>query len=131
MIVLDASAAVELLLATANGDRVAERIADPAASIHVPHLLSVEVAQVLRRLVAAGTVSRSRAAGALDDLADLDAERYPHEPFLPRMFALRDNLTAYDAAYVALAEALAAPLVTFDGRLAGAPGHRAAVQLLA
>ena len=130
MIVLDASAAVELLLATANGDRVVERIADPAASIHVPHLLSVEVAQVLRRLVAAGTVSRARAAGALDDLADLDAERYPHEPFLPRMFALRDNLTAYDAAYVALAEVLAAPLVTFDGRLAGAPGHRATVQLL-
>ena len=131
MIVLDASAAVELLLATANGDRVVERIADPAASIHVPHLLSVEVAQVLRRLVAAGTVSRARAAGALDDLADLDAERYPHEPFLPRMFALRDNLTAYDAAYVALAEVLAAPLMTFDGRLAGAPGHRATVQLLA
>lgn len=130
MIVLDASAAVELLLATANGDRVVERIADPAASIHVPHLLSVEVAQVLRRLAVAGTVSRARAAGALDDLADLDAERYPHEPFLPRMFALRDNLTAYDAAYVALAEVLAAPLVTFDGRLAGAPGHRATVQLL-
>ena len=131
MIVLDASAAVELLLATANGDRVVERIADPATSMHVPHLLSVEVAQVLRRLVAAGTVSRARAAGALDDLADFDAERYPHEPFLPRMFALRDNLTAYDAAYVALAEVLAAPLVTFDGRLAGAPGHRATVQLLA
>lgn len=131
MIVLDASAAVELLLATANGDRIVERIADPAATIHVPHLLSVEVAEVLRRLVAAGTVSRARAGGALDDLADLDAERYPHEPFLPRMFALRDNLTAYDAAYVALAEVLAAPLVTFDGRLAGAPGHRATVQLLA
>ena len=129
MIVLDASAAVELLLGTDAGSRVADRIADPAESIHAPHLLAVEVAQVMRRLVAAGDVGAARAAAALDDLADLDAERYPHEPFLPRMFALRENLTAYDAAYVALAEALDAPLLTFDRRVAAAPGHRASVEL--
>ena len=130
MIVLDASAAVELLLATPAGDEVADRVVDPAETIHVPHLLSVEVAQVLRRLVGAGEVAPRRAAEALGDLGDLDAERYPHEPFLARMFALRGNLTAYDAVYVALAEALAAPLVTFDRRLSNAPGNRATVELL-
>ena len=130
MIVLDASAAVELVLATGNGDLVVGRIADPAVSIHAPHLLSIEVAQVMRRLVAAGEVAAPRAAGALDDLADLDIERYAHEPFLPRIFALRANVSAYDAAYLALAEVLDAPWVTFDRRLAGAPGHRATVELL-
>lgn len=130
MIVLDASAAVELLLGTDDGALVADRIDDPAETIQVPHLLSIEVAQVLRRLVAAGDIRPNRAVDALDDLADLDAERYPHEPFLVRMFALRANLTAYDAAYVALAEALDAPLVTFDQRLARAPGNRATVELL-
>ena len=130
MIVLDASAAVELLIGTGNGDLVADRIADPAESLHVPHLLAVEVAQVLRRLVAVGELRPGRAVDALDDLADLDAERYPHEPFLTRIFALRANLTAYDAAYVALAETLDAPVVTFDCRLAGAPGNRATVELL-
>jgi predicted nucleic acid-binding protein len=130
VIVLDASAAVELLLGTDDGALVADRIDDPAETIQVPHLLSIEVAQVLRRLVAAGDIRPNRAVDALDDLADLDAERYPHEPFLVRMFALRANLTAYDAAYVALAEALDAPLVTFDQRLARAPGNRATVELL-
>jgi predicted nucleic acid-binding protein len=130
VIVLDASAAVELLLGTDEGALVADRIDDPAETIQVPHLLSVEVAQVLRRLVAAGDIRPNRAVDALDDLADLDAGRFPHEPFLVRMFALRANLTAYDAAYVALAEALDAPLVTFDQRLARAPGNRATVELL-
>jgi predicted nucleic acid-binding protein len=131
VIVLDASAAVEMLLATEQGQQVADRLADPAESVHVPHLLAVEVAQVLRRLVASGDVTSQRAAGALEDLADLDAERYAHEPFLDRMFALRANLTAYDAAYVVLAEVLDAPLVTFDRRIAAAPGHRATVDPLA
>jgi len=131
VIVLDASAAVELLIGTGNGDLVADRIADPAESLHIPHLLAVEVAQVLRRLVVAGDLRPGRAVAALDDLADLDAERYPHEPFLTRIFALRANLTAYDAAYVALAETLDAPVVTFDRRLASARGTEATVELLA
>jgi predicted nucleic acid-binding protein len=130
VIVLDASAAVEMLLATEWGERVLDRVGDPAETIHVPHLLAVEVAQVLRRLVTAGDVSAPRAAAALEDLADLDADRYAHEPFLARMHALRANLTAYDAAYVALAEVLDAPLVSFDRRLAAAPGHRATIVLL-
>lgn len=130
MIVLDASAAVELLLGTSSGELVADRIAHPAESLHVPHLLSVEVTQVMRRLVASGEVRPRRAVAALDDLSDLDAVRYSHEPFLPRMFALRSNLTAYDAAYVALAEVLDVSLVTFDRHLANAPGNVATVELL-
>ena len=67
---------------------------------------------------------------ALDDLCALDLERYPHEPMLDRIWQLRENVTAYDAAYIALAEALGAPLLTFDAQLAGAPGHTAQVELL-
>ena len=87
MIVLDASAAVELLIGTGNGDLVADRIVDPAESLHIPHLLAVEVAQVLRRLVGTGELRPGRAVDALDDLTDLDADRYPHEPFLTRILA--------------------------------------------
>jgi predicted nucleic acid-binding protein len=130
VIVLDASAAVELLLGTDRGALVAARIADPSESLHAPHLLGIEVTQVMRRLVASGQVYAGRAAEALDDLADLDVEHYPHEPFLARLLALRDNLTAYDAVYVALAEVLGAPLVTFDARLEHAPVHVATVDVL-
>lgn len=130
MIVLDASAVVELLLVTEAGRTVAQRISDPTESLHAPHLLSVEVAQVLRRLHTSGDLSAPRARQALEDLADLGIEHYSHEPFLDRMWALRANLTAYDAAYVALAEALDAPLMTLDARLAEAPGNRATFQLL-
>ena len=130
MIVLDASAVVELLLVTEVGRTVAHRISDPAESLHAPHLLSVEVAQVLRRLHRSGDLSTSRARQALEDLADLGIEHYSHEPFLDRMWALRSNLTAYDAAYVTIAEALDAPLLTLDARLAAAPGNRATFELL-
>ncbi len=130
MIVLDASAVVELLLGTTAGQTVARRIADPDESLHAPHLLSVEVAQVLRRLAASGQLTTRRGREAMDDLADLPIERYDHESLLARMWALRANLTAYDAAYVTLAEALAAPLLTLDERLAAAPGHRATIELV-
>lgn len=130
MIVLDASAVLELLLRTTGGVAVSERIASPNESLHTPHLLDLEVLQVLRRYGASGALSADRAQLALEDLAALDLERYPHEPLLGRVWQLRDNLTAYDAAYVALAEALAAPLLTFDVRLARAPGHRARIELL-
>lgn len=130
MIVLDASAVLELLLGTTGGDLVAERVADPGESLHAPHLLAVEVAQVLRRYVRTGVVDRTRAEGALVDLDELDVARYEHEPLLPRMWELRDNITAYDAAYVALAEVLAAPLLTLDERLADSPGHRATIELV-
>ena len=130
MIVLDASAALELLLNTDGGRLVADRIRDPQLTLHAPHLLSIEVAHVLRRLVATGEVRAARASLALDDLRALDLDRYDHELLLPRIWKLRDNLTAYDAAYVALAEALGATLLTFDERLARAPGNRATIELL-
>lgn len=127
MIVLDASAVIELLLGTAPG--VAARIARRGESLHAPHLLDVEVAHVLRRLQASGDLTEERGRQALEDLADLDLERYPHHDLLPRVWELRRNLTAYDAVYVALAEALRAPLLTLDGRLAASAGHRARIEL--
>jgi predicted nucleic acid-binding protein len=130
MIVLDASAVLELLLGGPGGVVVRQRIASPDETLHAPHLLDLEVPQVLRRYSASGALSSERARLAIEDLAALDLERYPHEPLLDRVWQLRDNLTAYDAAYVALAEALDAPLLTFDARLANAPGHRARIELL-
>jgi predicted nucleic acid-binding protein len=122
MIVLDASALVELLLGTTLGSAIGERIANPELSLHVPHLADVEVAQTLRRYVREGDLDSASAASALGDLRLLDLERHAHEPLLDRIWALRQNLTAYDAVYVALAEALDTTLLTCDGRLARAPG---------
>jgi predicted nucleic acid-binding protein len=130
VIVLDASAAIELAMNRDVGAEVARRL-DDAQTVHVPHLFAVEVAQGLRRLAAVGVTTPERAAEALLDVAELDAVRHEHEPFLARIWELRDNLTAYDAAYVALAEALDVSLVTLDARLATAPGHRARVELIA
>lgn len=130
MIVLDASAVLELLLVTPAAVRQLDRVFAPEESLHAPQLLDLEVAQVLRRYCAAGEVERGRADQALTDLADLAITRYPHPPLLARIWELRHNVTAYDAAYLALAEALEAPLLTGDTRLAGAPGHRARIELL-
>ena len=130
MIVLDASAVLELLLHTKGGGGVADRIADDGVSLHAPHLITVEVTQVIRRYWAGGSVTPELAAAALADLVDLDIARYPHEPFVDRVWDLRDNMTAYDAVYVALAEVLDAPLLTFDRRLANCPGHEAHIELL-
>ncbi|NIM52460.1 MAG: PIN domain-containing protein [Gemmatimonadales bacterium] len=130
MIVLDASAVIELLLNTKAGQRVAEAITPPEVSLHAPHLLDVEVALALRRYVQARTISTDRAELALEHLGQLGVTRHGHEELLPRIWALRDNLTAYDAAYVVLAEALAAPLLTLDTRLAEAPGHQARVWMV-
>jgi predicted nucleic acid-binding protein len=130
VIVLDASAVLELLLGTPAGARVARRIEAPAETLHAPHLVDLEVAQVLRRFVREGDVDESRAREALDVLRGLDLARYPHDVLLPRIWQLREAVTAYDAAYLALAEALAAPLLTADAKLARSPGHRARVELL-
>lgn len=130
MIVLDASALLELLLGTARGRKVARRIADPTLGLHAPQLADIEVAQALRRYVREGAIEPTVAEFALQGLSTLDVERHAHEPFLQRIWALRQNLTAYDAAYVALAEVLDAPLVTCDGRLARAPGLAARVEVL-
>ena len=129
MLVLDASGAVELLLNTAAGKRVAKRVENPAVSIHVPHLIDVEIAHVLRRYALHGMLSSTRGTLALDQWRALDVERYSHELFLDRIWQLRDNVSAYDAVYVSLAEALGAVLVTGDGRLIGAPGLRTRIEL--
>lgn len=118
MIVLDASALLELILNTPTGRFVAGHLVDPEQGLHAPHLVDVEIAQALRRFVRAREIAAAEAGVALGTLRDLDLERHAHEPLLDRIWAWRDNLTAYDAAYVALAEALDAPLLTCDRRLA-------------
>lgn len=130
MIVLDASVLVELLLGTESGRSIAARIADPRLGLHVPHLADVEVTQALRRYVRDGELDATSATSALQDLRALDLERHPHEPLLDRVWALRDRLTAYDAVYVALAEALDTVLLTRDARLARAPGLGRRVELI-
>lgn len=129
MIVVDASALLEVLLVTPRGVPVAHRLR-AATSLHAPHLLDLEIAQVLRRLVHQGQLPWERGEQALADLADLDLERWEHHPLIPRVWELRANLTAYDAVYVALAEGIGAPLLTCDGRTARAPGVRARIDLV-
>lgn len=130
MIVLDASAALELLLNSALAERVSQRIFGAGESLHAPHLIDVEVAQVLRRLTRRGEIDSIRAEQALEDLSDLPLERYPHLMLLHAIWALRENATAYDAAYLTLAEALGATLVTCDKALAAVPGQRAHVEVI-
>ena len=129
MIVLDASAAVDWLLQTSAGQRIENRIYSRNETLHAPHLLDLEVTQVLRRLALQAVVSVHRANEAVRDLLDLRITRYPHLLLLPRIWQLRHNVSAYDAAYIVLAEKLAAPLVTRDGRLASASGSGATVEL--
>jgi predicted nucleic acid-binding protein len=130
VIVLDASAALDWLLQTSAGQRIDRRIYALNESLHAPHLLDLEIAQVLRRLVREGSVSANRADQVIQDLVDLRIARYPHFVLLPRLWQYRHNLSAYDAAYVALAEQLGATLLTRDGRLAASPGHTAKIEVL-
>ena len=129
MIVLDASAAVAVLLNVGPEARlIRERISQPDETLHVPHLFEVEVLHAVRRHNLGGALPAERMRLALNRLRQT-AHPLPHTSFLDRIWELRENLTAYDAAYVALAEALKASLVTTDARLAQAPGNRATVEL--
>ena len=130
MIVIDASALLEALLQTPAAVAVEERLLREGFPLHAPHLIDLEVTQVLRRYEATGRVAAARCQDALDDLQDFSLRRYQHDVLLARVWELRQNLTAYDAAYVALAEALDATLLTRDRRLAAAPGHYARVELV-
>jgi predicted nucleic acid-binding protein len=130
VIVLDASAVIEVLLWTKRADPICERILGSQESRHAPHLLDVEVAQVIRRYLLAGEIDDWRGNQIMEDLQDLPIDRHAHTLLLPRIWQLRGNLTAYDAAYVALAEALNAPLVTCDKHLASTPGHSARIIIL-
>jgi predicted nucleic acid-binding protein len=130
MIVVDPSALLEFLLQTSLGARVEARLFRDEDELHAPHLLDVEIVQGLRRLVRTGEVSSGRADDAVADLTDLDLHRHAHLDLLGRAWRLRDNISAYDAMYVALAEAIEAPIVTCDGPLAKAPGHRARIEVI-
>ena len=130
MIVLDASTVLEVLLRSQAGLKIEKRIFSPPESLFAPHLLDLEVVQVLRRYCASGEIDSERGNEAIEDLKDLPIKRYPHEIFLHRIWELRHNMTAYDAAYVALAETLPAPLLTRDAHLASAPGHDAVIELI-
>jgi predicted nucleic acid-binding protein len=130
VIVVDASALLEVLLRTPAAEVVERRVFGSRQTLHAPHLIDVEVAQVVRRYAAFGEIEPQRGVNALADLADMPLRRYAHDFLLPRVWALRHNLTAYDAVYVALAEALEAPLLTRDQRIAAATGHRARIELV-
>ncbi len=129
MIVLDASATLELLLVTDVGIQVGQRIRG-TESLHAPQLLIIECIQVIRRTWIRGDIDAQLGATLIDDLRLLDIELYDQELLATRCWELRDNLTAYDAAYVALSELLGTPLVTTDARLAGAPGNDATIELI-
>jgi len=128
--VVDPSAALEVLLNAPLAQRVAQRLFRDGESLHAPHLIDAEVAQVLRRLLRRGEVDDGRAAQLFEDVAGLPLTRYPHAMLLPGIWALRDNATAYDATDLVLTDALGATLVTCDAALASVPGCRAQVQLI-
>ena len=130
MIVVDASALLEFLLQTSLGARVEARLFRDQDELHAPHLLDVEAVQGLRRLVRTGEVASARAAEAIADLTDLDLHRHAHVDLMARAWKLRDNISAYDAMYVVLAEAIEATIVTCDGPLARAPGHHARIEVI-
>ncbi len=131
MIVIDASAVLELLLRTARGEQVESRVFEAEETLGAPHLLDVEVAQCLRRLATSREMTARRAEQALRDFADFRIERFAHVELIPRVWQLRDSMTAYDAAYVALAEALDASLLTCDSKLGRSHGHRARIEVVA
>ena len=114
---------LEVLLQSAAARAIGQRVLVPAETLHVPHLIDLEIAQALRRLARAGVISNERAEEALADLGELPLTRYPHAVLLPRIWRMRNKVSAYDAAYLALAEMLDAPVVTRDRALARAGSH--------
>lgn len=130
MIVVDASVVVAALISSGGAGALARERLRRDPDLHVPHLLDVEVTAALRRRVRIGQTDVSVATQAVADLSDLAATRWDHEPLLTRVWALRENVTPYDAVYVVLAEMLEASLVTSDLRLSRAPGLRCRVEVL-
>jgi predicted nucleic acid-binding protein len=129
LIVVDASVVVTALADDGrDGDRARDRLR--RERLVAPHLIDVEAASAWRRLAAAGDLDDRRARLALEDLRSLRLDRVPHGPLVERCWELRENLTVYDAAYVALAEVVGVVLVTADSRLANASGTRCAIELL-
>jgi predicted nucleic acid-binding protein len=133
MLIVDASAAAELLLGRPAGESVARHLREHAFDLHAPHLLDLEVLSVLRRLVAARELPLARAEEAIEDLLDLPLERYGQHELIPRVWELRANFSPYDAAYVALADVIAddgASLLTADARLARAVAAHTGVRVV-
>ncbi|MEX2528275.1 MAG: type II toxin-antitoxin system VapC family toxin [Gemmatimonadota bacterium] len=126
--VLDASCVVEFLLGSERGREVEPWLEAHEGALHAPDLLDLEVTQVLRKLELAGFLDPGHAGAALEILQALPIARHPALPLLPRVWGLRQNLTAYDAAYAALAEALGCSLLSYDQRLASTPGLTIPVQ---
>jgi len=127
--ILDASAVLDLLLRTAQADAVSAYVFRPGVTLYAPELIDLEFTQVLRRLVLARECSAPQGREALDDFRDLAIYRYTHRPLLNRIWQLRNTHSAYDAAYLALAEGLKVPLLTTDGKLANSHGHQAEIIL--
>jgi predicted nucleic acid-binding protein len=130
VIVADASALTAMFLRMRGADGIEARVLGSGLSLQAPHLIDAEVAHVIRRYAASGQISPERGGELLADLADLPLRRHAHDWLLPRVWQLRNTLTAHDAIYVALAEALEAPLLTRDQRLAGAAGHLARIEVV-
>jgi predicted nucleic acid-binding protein len=129
VIVLDASAAVDLILNGPGAAAIASRLRSEKRAA-APHLLDAEVGQVMRRFERSGRITLGDAHAALEDLNALPISRYPHAPLLMRAFDLRHNVTLYDALYLVLAEAIGVPLLTRDAALSSIPGHRATVEIV-
>ncbi|MGH2892132.1 MAG: type II toxin-antitoxin system VapC family toxin [Solirubrobacteraceae bacterium] len=121
VLVVDTSAVLAALAERVPDGALVQRLSEDG-DLHAPHLIDIEILQALRGLMRGGKLSADRAEDVRTDIADLVITRYGHEPLADHVWALRDNLTAYDAAFVALSEALGAPLITCDARLAAAPG---------
>ena len=130
MIVADASVVIEVLFGSRSAPAVAERLFEPGQTLHAPHLIDIEVAHVIRRYATIGDIGDDRGRTAIQDLADMPIRRYPHGELLPRVWELQGNLSAYDAVYVALAEALDATLLTRDRRLFAAASRYARIEML-
>jgi predicted nucleic acid-binding protein len=122
-VVVDASLVVSALIDSSDTGRWAESLLT-AEALSAPHLMPVEATNILRRAAAQGRITSDAAAMAHADLLDLRVELFPYAPFAPRVWELRDNVTSYDAWYVALAESLGASVATLDMRLAQAAGPR-------
>lgn len=130
VLVVDSSAMLDAIVAAEPASGLLGRLAEDG-DLHAPHLIDVEVLHALRGMTMRAAITDDRATDARADFAEAALTRYPHEPLSERIWELRHNLSAYDAAFVALAEALDAPLITCDGRLASASGHGARVELFA
>jgi predicted nucleic acid-binding protein len=130
VIVVDASVVVEIVLRMPAAAALERRLFEPALTAYAPHLLDIEVAQAIRRSAASGYIAPERGRQALADVADFPLHRYPHGFLLQQVWDLRNNLSAYDAVYVALAKILDAPLLTRDRRLANTASRHARIEVV-